>query len=576
MLELASFPPPHTGNAVAELVQKVFLNWDLKVPIIVTDNGSNMVKAFKHVKANHAEEVIDSVAKNSIDKEEESEPNLYSDMSDVELDFAEFEEEFSDALAQDNIPSSSTRDDIDLLDEDDDNTAIEIENDQVEFLQFEVQVTQHLQAIFPQYHGETEEEYLKRLSCLSHKLQLVMSTFDKYKTQKSFRPSNDGSHRAQNIPTVPVFANVIKQARKLVSKINTSSVATPRLIALSGKKLLSDVSTRWSSNYLVFSRLYELRHFVNTICEEMGWDSLSVTSWGMLKNIIDLLEPFAAFTQLVSADKSATFSSAILCIEELKLHLEKCSGITGLNNVATAMLEDLKRRFNFMSDEKDPDFDGSYLLATCLDCNHRIHVIEDLNIQSLVVKHVVNIAKQMGLPYSATPTPGTQPSNIPTSSDSTQALEDTGYNNLNTSTFRLLMKKRATRLSNESSSRSSSAMSGSSTSSSTQLDPEIHCPNIEKELKDYLHFANHEFDLSKDPPVQDVISYWKDLSSRFPYLSKLAFNLLVIPVSSASSEREFSIAGWHCLGRKNRTEEEVLAAKVFLTCNRDLLRPLLF
>ncbi|KZS06422.1 Uncharacterized protein APZ42_030131 [Daphnia magna] len=248
----------------------------------------------------------------------------------------------------------------------------------------------------------------------------------------------------------------------------------------------------------------------------------------MLKNIIDLLEPFAAFTQLVSADKNATFSSAFLCIEELKLHLEKCSGITGLNGVATAMLEDLKRRFNFMSDERDPDFDGSYLLATCLDCNHRIHVIEDLNIQSLVVKHVVNIAKQMGLPYSATPTPGTEPPIIPTSSDSTQALEqekeDTGYNNLNTSSFRLLMKKRATRLSNEFSSRSSSAMSGSSTS--TQLDPDIQRPNIEKELLDYLLFANHEFDLSKDPPVQDVISYWKDLSGRFPYLSKLAFNLL--------------------------------------------------
>lgn len=302
---------------------------------------------------------------------------------------------------------------------------------------------------------------------------------------------------------------------------------------------------------------------------------MSVTSWGMLKNIIDLLEPFAAFTQLVSADKNATFSSAFLCIEELKLHLEKCSGITGLNGVATAMLEDLKRRFNFMSDERDPDFDGSYLLATYLDCNHRIHVIEDLNIQSLVVKHVVNIAKQMGLPYSATPTPGTEPPIIPTSSDSTQALEqekeDTGYNNLNTSSFRLLMKKRATRLSNEFSSRSSSA-----SSTSTQLDPDIQRPNIEKELLDYLLFANHEFDLSKDPPVQDVISYWKDLSGRFPYLSKLAFNLLVIPVSSASSEREFSISGWHCLGRKNRTEEEVLAAKVFLTCNRDLLRPLLF
>jgi hypothetical protein len=46
-----------------------------------------------------------------------------------------------------------------------------------------------------------------------------------------------------------------------------------------------------------------LRHSINTICEEIGWDSLSVTSWRKLKSIIDLLEPFAAFTQLVSADK---------------------------------------------------------------------------------------------------------------------------------------------------------------------------------------------------------------------------------------------------------------------------------
>ena len=144
-----------------------------------------------------------------------------------------------------------------------------------------------------------------------------------------------------------------------------------------------------------------------------------------------------------------------------------------------------------MSDEGDPDCDCPYLLATCLDCNHRIHVIDDLNIQSLVVKHVVNIPKQMGLPYSATPTPGTKSPIIPASRNSTQALEqekeDTGYNNLNTSSFRLLIK---TRFSNEFSSRSSSAMSGSS--NATQLDPEIQRPNIETELLDYLHFANYE------------------------------------------------------------------------------------
>jgi hypothetical protein len=104
----------------------------------------------------------------------------------------------------------------------------------------------------------------------------------------------------------------------------------------------------------------------------------------------------------------------------------------------------------------------------------------------------------------------------------------------------------------------------------------IQRSNIETERLNYFHFASHEFDPSKDPPVQDAISYWKDLSGRFSYLSKLAYNLLVIPVSSASSERKFSIAGLHCLGHKKRTVEEVLAEKVFLTCNKDLLRPLLF
>jgi hypothetical protein len=62
----------------------------------------------------------------------------------------------------------------------------------------------------------------------------------------------------------------------------------------------------------------------------------------MLKNFIDLLEPCAAFTQLVSSDEYETFSSAIPCIKELKLHLENCSGMTGLNGVTTPMLEDLK------------------------------------------------------------------------------------------------------------------------------------------------------------------------------------------------------------------------------------------
>jgi hypothetical protein len=123
--------------------------------------------------------------------------------------------------------------------------------------------------------------------------------------------------------------------------------------------------------------IYELRKPINDVCEQMGWDGLSNSDWILLKHIIDLLEPFASYTQLVSADKHITFSSAVPCIEELNLHLEECTKITGLNLVSTAMLQDLIRRHDFMTNEHHPDFDSIYLLATCLDVNYRMFVLSD-------------------------------------------------------------------------------------------------------------------------------------------------------------------------------------------------------
>ena len=46
--------------------------------------------------------------------------------------------------------------------------------------------------------------------------------------------------------TQPQFMAVIKRARALISSFNTSTIATPKLIEKAGKKLIKDVSTRWS------------------------------------------------------------------------------------------------------------------------------------------------------------------------------------------------------------------------------------------------------------------------------------------------------------------------------------------
>jgi hypothetical protein len=88
-------------------------------------------------------------------------------------------------------------------------------------------------------------------------------------------------------------------------------------------------------------------------------------------------------------------------IEELKLHLQRKAETPGLNEVACAMLTDLTKRFDFMTAEDDPEFDGVYLLASCLDCNYRIFVIDEPDVQKVVLNNVVKIAKQLGLKYCA-------------------------------------------------------------------------------------------------------------------------------------------------------------------------------
>ena len=58
----------------------------------------------------------------------------------------------------------------------------------------------------------------KRLSCLSHTLQLVIRKFDRVQSLK----------------------RALASAHKLVNKVNKSVKATEKLIALSGRKLISD------------------------------------------------------------------------------------------------------------------------------------------------------------------------------------------------------------------------------------------------------------------------------------------------------------------------------------------------
>jgi len=70
----------------------------------------------------------------------------------------------------------------------------------------------------------------------------------------------------------------------------------------------------------------------------------------------------------------------------------------------------------------------------------------------------------------------------------------------------------------------------------------------------------------------DPFVFWTASGGKYPNLAKVAFDILTIPVSSASVERMFSKSGLSCLGRKNRLSFENLENKVIVRMNRDLLQ----
>ncbi len=151
---------------------------------------------------------------------------------------------------------------------------------------------------------ELEEEhhtaflYYKRVAI--HTLQLVVKLFE-------------GS---------PCFNKTLNKTKKIVSKVNKSTKATEKLIIKANKKLIGDCPTRWDSTYLM---LTNVKIHLNNVLDELLWDSLSATQWKQLESILELLQPFAHFTNVASSEQLTSVGMIFPLLKELSLHLNEVS-----------------------------------------------------------------------------------------------------------------------------------------------------------------------------------------------------------------------------------------------------------
>ena len=146
----------------------------------------------------------------------------------------------------------------------------------------------------------SSEDY-ERLGCFSHTLQLVVSKFDDVKPCK----------------------DALFKAKKLVAKVNKSVKATEMLKKLSKVKLRGDCPTRWSSTFLLLERLVEVKVHLEKVLKKMRLDGLQLHQWKVIENVVDLLRPFAEYTDLCGGENYTTISTVIPVLMELSLHLDK-------------------------------------------------------------------------------------------------------------------------------------------------------------------------------------------------------------------------------------------------------------
>ena len=266
-LAVRRLPSPHTAERIEELVREIIKEWEIpesKISAIITDNGSNMIKAFR-----------DWLQEIQSDEDEE-----------------EKEEMLIDPLTG-SPEGSGTSSGEETEEESDNYSEPSCDKVQKEIEDFEMQEMEH----------EIAFSLHKRLSCFSHTLQLVVSKFDTLASPK----------------------RCLQSASRLVKKFAKSVSATEKLISLAGKKLTSACPTRWNSTYLMISRLLEVRSYVTDVLQQMEWDNMPNSEWKTLESLRDLLEPFARYTDLTSAEEFTTLSMVIPVLMELQFHLDQVS-----------------------------------------------------------------------------------------------------------------------------------------------------------------------------------------------------------------------------------------------------------
>ncbi|KAJ3607293.1 hypothetical protein NHX12_025603 [Muraenolepis orangiensis] len=189
------------------------------------------------------------------------------------------------------------------------------------------------------------------LGCMAHTLQLAV---------------HEGVLSQRSISDIAAIG------RRIVGHFKHSPLAYSRLqnvqkdLLQTPKKLQQDVATRWNSTYYMLKSLLEQKRALATYVADFDLpDTFSASQWGLIENMLSLLEPFEELTQKISK-ASTSAADVIPSVMALKRFLGNEVALDhGVKTSKATLLEAVSRRFAEM--EKEP----LYSLATIIDPRYK-------------------------------------------------------------------------------------------------------------------------------------------------------------------------------------------------------------
>ena len=279
-------------------------------------------------------------------------------------------------------------------------------------------------------------------------------------------------------------------------------------------KLKQDVCTRWSSTFYMLERALKLKANIKDCLDvlDAGDRFPSAETWRVIEKVVALLKPFESAVRRLEGEKYSTLSLCWPIIAVLKTIVchPYWQETWQVGELARALEEDLEKRFH----EPTP----LMRMASFLDPRHKgLSFADDLN-RGKCMQDILEYGERVLLPVDvAVPQALTPPVHVA----APQPVFD-----LNS----MLQQQRA---------------------AINDVSP------LAKDISEYLSFPEALEDTNP-------LIWWKANEGSLPVLSKLARRLLILPASSAPSERVFSKVNEVVDKKRNRLAPSTTEQLIFL------------